>query len=209
MSFKKKLQNFWYYHKVTVIIVILCIALGSILIQDVFQSIQPDLKVTLVSAGQMAKGNINFNTVLSDNISDINNDGEANISVSHLVLSESLQGDNDEAFMKTLEAKLANKGSTLFIFDKVNFDRMIKKDAFCPLNEFFDVAVFGDRVMYRGDQPMAFHLTGSKVLGEMGFVNDDLYAMLLFRRPGDEQDSTTVAEYENAVAVVTELMKQS
>ncbi|MBQ2696797.1 MAG: hypothetical protein IJF61_05795 [Clostridia bacterium] len=209
MSFKKKLENFWYYHKTAVIIVIVCILLGSVFIQDLFQSIEPDLKVTLVSAGQLTEGNINFNNALSDNISDINNDGEANIAVSHLVLSESLQEDNDEAFMETLEAKLANKGATLFIVDKVNFDRMIKKDAFCPLNEFFDVAPYGDRVLYRGEQPMAFHLTGSKVLGEMGFVNDDLYAMLLFRRPGDEQDPTTVSEYENAVAVLTELMKQS
>jgi len=41
----------------------------------------------------------------------------------------------------------------------------------------------------------------------MGFSNDDLYATVLFRRPEDAQNQTINTQYENGVAVLTELLK--
>ena len=209
MSFKAKLENFWYYHKATVIVVTIVVLAGILLVGELSKQVPSDLKISLVSADALSDGNINFNKALPGVIADIDDSGDAIITIERLFLSKSLSEDNAEATQQSLEAQLANKGATLFIVDRVNYDRLIKKDAFCPLNELMDLSTYGDRVLYRGDTPIALHLTGSKVLSDMKFLSDDLYALVLFRRPGEENDPVQVAEYDNAVKVITELMKQS
>ncbi len=207
-SFFSKLENFWYYYKIPTILVIIFIVAFLILMPTQSEKIASDLKISLVSEGILNEGTINFNEALPGLIKDINEDGEAAITIHRIFLTKDLKDDNDETYMHVLESQLSNRGATLFIFDKVNFDRMIKKDAFCPLTDFFDVSLYGDRVLYRNEVPVAFHLSGSRVLSEMGFTSDDLYAMLLFRRPGEEQEPERVAEYENAALVLGALMEQ-
>lgn len=209
MSFKAKIENFWYYHKSAVIIILIVVLAGAFLVGELSKSVPSDLKVSLVSTGMLSEGNINFNEAMPGLIDDIDANGDANITIARLFLTEGMKEDNAEAMRQSLEAQLANKGATLFIVDAVNFERLIKKDAFCPLDELIDVSDYGDRVFYREGTPIALHLTGSKVLSDMEFLNDDLYAMVLFRRPGEENDPVRVAEYENAAKVLTELMKQN
>ncbi len=208
MSFKKKLENFWYYYKTPVIIVIIVALAGIFLISEMTKSVPSDLSVALVSTGALSDESINFNEALPNVIQDIDDDGGANITISRLYISESMKKEDLDVMRQSLEAKLANKGATLFLVDRTNFDSLIKKDAFCPLDELMNIAEYGDRVICRGDTPIALSLAGSKVLSDMKFSDDDLYAMILFRRPGEENDPVRVKEYENAVRVLTELMKQ-
>ncbi len=208
MSFKAKIENFWYYYKSAVILILVVVLAGIFLLTDFTKTVPSDLKITLISADALSEGNINFNEAMPGLIDDIDANGEANITISRLFLSESMEEDSAETMRQTLESQLANKGATLFIVDAVNFESLIKKDAFCPLDELLDISGYGDRVFYRDDTPIALHLTGSKVLSDMEFLDDDLYALVLFRRPGDENDPVCVAEYENAARVLTELMKQ-
>ncbi len=209
MSLIKKLENFWYYYKVPVIIVIIIALAGIFLVGELSENVPSDLSISLVSADVLSNESINFNEALPGLIQDIDNDGGANITISRLYISESMKDENAEVMKTSLEAQLANKGATLFIVDRTNFDNLIKKDAFCPLDELMDVSEYGDRVIRRNDVPIALHLAGSKVLADMKFVNDDLYALVLFRRPGEKNDPVRVKEYENAARVLTELMKQS
>lgn len=208
-SLKSKIENFWYYYKVPAIIILIVILIVGFLISENRGQVVSDLNISLVSAEALTESTINFNEALPGVIRDINGDGEANITISRLFIGEDLKEKNAETYLQTLESQLAGKGATLFIFDKINYDRMAKKDAFCPLDTFFDVSQYSDRVLYRNDEPIAFHLTGSKVLADMGFTSDDLYALLLFQRPEDESDPASRAEYENAAAVLSALMMQS
>ena len=209
MSFKKKLENFWYYYKVPVIIVIIVAAAGIFLISEMSKSVPSDLKISLISEGTLSDETINFNEALPNVIQDIDNDGGANITISRIYINKTMKTEDLDVMKNTLESQLANKGATLFIVDQSNYDNLIKKDAFCPLNELMDLSDYGDRVIYRGEVPIALHLSGSKVLADMKFENDDLYALVLFRRPGEENDPVRVKEYENATLVLKELMKQS
>lgn len=206
-SFKTKLENFWYYYKIPVIIVVVLAAIFSFLFWGDSDSVVTDVNIAIVSADVLTESTINFNEALPDLITDANGDGEANITVSRFFISKDLTEENDETYQNNLESALADKGAILFIADAANYERLIKKDAFCPLDEFFDTEAYGDRVMYRDGVPIAFHLTGSKVLADMTFTTDDLYAMLLFRRDEDANDPTETIMYENAAAVLTELLK--
>ncbi|MBE7036830.1 MAG: hypothetical protein E7403_06015 [Ruminococcaceae bacterium] len=207
-SFKEKLENFWYYYKLPVIISILVVGIGVFLYFEFSQSVVSDLKVCLTSKEALSEGTINFNEGMPGLIKDINGDNEANITIQRIFLGEDISSDEGQTYYQNLMGQLSSKGSTLFIFDKTNLDRMIKKDAFCPLNELMDLSAYNDRVVYRNDVPVALHLTGSKVLADMEFTSDDLYAMVLFRRPEDANDLKCNAEYDNAVLVLKELMKQ-
>ena len=64
-------------------------------------------------------------------------------------------------------------------------------------------------MIYRDGVPIAFRLSGSKVLKDLELNDDALYAMLLFRRPDDENDAMCNGEYQNAVLVLTELLKEA
>lgn len=208
LTFKEKIENFWYYYKVPVIAVIIVAFIAAFFINERRHTVVSDLKTTLATVSAVTDSSIDFNKALPGLVEDINGDGEANITISRLYISENLSEENDETYLNTLESQLSGKGSTLFIFDKANLDRMIKKDAFCSLDEFFDISAYGDRVVYRNGEPVALHLTGSRVLADMEFNTDDLYVMLLFRRPGDEENAECTAEYRNAVLMIEELMKQ-
>lgn len=205
-SFKEKTENFWYYHKSVVITLLVIGLIITAFIVTKPKDIVPDLSISLVSAEPLTEGSINFNTALPGVISDINEDGQADIGVIRFYIGKDVTDESTQSQVKMLESQLADKGATLFIVDKLNFERMIKKDAFCPLDDFFDLTAYQDRVFYRNDVPVAFHLAGSKVLADMDLLNDDLYALLLFRRPGEENDPVRSAEYENAVLVLKELL---
>ncbi len=206
-SFKAKIENFWYYYKVPTIIVLVVLCIGAFLLMSAPKKVDGDINIVLVSAEPLTEGTINFNNVIpQDAINDINNDGQKNITFSRLFITEEMKDDDMRAYQQTLESYLSGREAVLYIFDRVNYDRMIKKDAFCPLDEFFDVAAYGDRVLYQNEKPMAFQLSGSKALADMGLSNDDLYALLLFRLPEGEQEPLEPV-YENAVSVLTELLK--
>ncbi len=209
MSFKAKLENFWYYYKSALILALIVILAGALLISEFTKKVPSDLKISLISEDILSEANINFNAALPGIVQDIDNNGDSNITISRLFISDKLNDENTEAMRQSLESQLASQTATLFIADKANFEMLIKKDAFCPLNELLDITPYGDRVFYRGETPIALHLAGSKILADMQFVTDDLYALVLFRRPGEENIPERVKEYENAANVIIELMKQS
>ncbi|MBR6729552.1 MAG: hypothetical protein IKL80_05250 [Clostridia bacterium] len=206
-TFKHKWEDFWYYHKVTVIICIFILVFIAMFISQFTSKIKTDLNISLITADVVTEGSINFDELLSDRIQDTNADGENNITLTRLFITGKEDDEADEASRQNLEAQLANRGSVIFIFDAYNYENAIKKDAFCPLNELIDVESYGDRVVYHNEKPMALSLKGSALLADMGFSNDDLYALVLFRRPEDAQNETLNLQYENAAVVLNELMK--
>ena len=207
-SFMKKIENFWYYHKTAVISGAVLLALVAIIISLNSDKAVSDLNISLTTAGVLTEDDINFNKAMPDLIQDINGDGEKNITISRQFITEDETNEQVKAYRQTLEGQLSFKGATLFIVDSLTRDILLKKDAFCYLDEFFNVDAYGDRVLYRNDMPVAFSLKGSRVLKEMKFAYDDLYAFILFKRPEDETDPVSIKEYENAVTVLSVLMEQ-
>ncbi len=206
-TLKQKLDNFWYYYKFHCILALIALA-GIWLLIDFNTQPVSDLNVSLTSVGALSEGTINFNEALPGLISDANGDGMANITISRQFIGEDAEGKDSREHYSKLLNQLSEKGATLYIMDKLNFDRMIKKDAFSPLNEWMDVSAYGDRVMYRDEIPIALSLKGSLVLKEMEMTDDDLYGLILFSRPEDADDTVTMMQYENAAKVLAALMEQ-
>ncbi len=207
-TWKQKLDNFWYYYKFHCLIALVAL-LGVWLVFDFVTQPVSDLNISLTSIGSLSEETINFNEALPGLIVDANHDGMENITISRQFIGEDAEGKDSREHYSKLLSQLSEKGATLYIMDKVNFDRMIKKDAFSALDEWMDVASYGDRVIYRGDSPVALSLKGSRILADMKFTDDDLYGLILFTRPEDANDAFTQAQYENAAKVLAALMEQA
>ena len=205
---KQKLDNFWYYYKFHCLIAVIAL-FGIWLLIDFNTQPFSDLNISLTSVDALSEETINFNEVLPDLITDTNGDGMTNITISRQFIGQDAEGADSREHYSKLLSQLSEKGAVLYIMDKVNFDRMIKKDAFSPLDAWMDITVFGDRVIYRDDTPVALSLKGSRILADMKFIDDDLYGLILFFRPEDSEDAATKAQYENAAKVLAALMEQA
>ncbi len=206
-SFFAKLENFWYYYKTPVILTAVFIFILSVVISQNLKTVKTDLNIALVSADVVNEGNINFETHLGEQMLDSDQNDEKHITLTRIFLNPTSTDENNESARLHLESLLADRGAVLFIFDRQNFEHYIAKDAFCPLNELMDTTPYGDKVFYRNDVPIALHLEGSKLLKDMGFSNEDLFATVLFKRDEDAQNQVLSAQYENGMTVLKELMK--
>lgn len=206
-SFFSKLENFWYYYKTPVILAAAFIFILSVVICQNLQSVKTDLNIALVSVDVLNEGNINFEEKLAAQMIDSDQNGEKHITLTRIFLNPKSTDENTESTRLHLESLLADKGAVLFIFDKENFEYIMTKDAFCPLDALMDTAAYGDKVYKRNEVPVALHLAGSTLLKDMGFTNDDLYATVLFKRDEDAQNQVLAAQYENGITVLKELMQ--
>jgi len=206
-SFFAKLENFWYYYKTPVILAAVFIFILSVVISQNLKSVKTDLNIALVSADVVNEGNINFESYLGEQMADSDQNGEKHITLTRIFLNPKSTDENNESARLHLESLLADRGAVLFVFDRQNFEHYIAKDAFCSLDEIMDITPYGDNVFYRNDVPVALHLEGSKLLKDMGFSNEDLFATVLFKRDEDAQNQVLSAQYENGVTVLKELMK--
>jgi len=206
-SFFRKIENFWYYYKWSVILGLLAVLIVAFFISEFTNRVPTDINISIVTKDMITEGSINFEQVLGEKIQDANGDGEKHITISRLFITEDAEDENTESAIYTLESQLADKGAVLFIMDQYNYERVMARDAFCPLNEMIDISTLGDRVLYRGDTPIALSLKGSALLPEVGITNDDLYALVLFKRDEDAQNQEINKQYENGSVILAELAK--
>ncbi len=203
----EKWENFWYYNKAAVLIGIAVIFFLGVGLLGNLVNADPDLKITTVTQAQQDNIGLYLKKTVAHRLQDINGDDYIELSLRGMTLEEDLSTDENNQVQNSINSQLANRGATLFIFDKLNFDRYIRKDAFEPLDTFFDVSNLGDRAVYKGDIPIALNLTGSKLLTEAGAIGDEFYGMLLFKREADADNAEIQAEYENAVTMLLALLE--
>lgn len=206
-SVKDKIENFWYYHKGIVIACLILIFMVGLTLVNKLTIKKSDLTIALITAAPVTEENIRIGHALTPVMTDINNDNGAYLTTAQFPIAEDASDEQSQNYIKLLESQLSNRAATLFIVDKPNLDRLLKKDAFSPLDDFFSIKDYADRIVYHNEKPMAFHLVGSNTLSEIGFTTDDLYALLLFHLPEDKENPVREGEFKNAVSVLTELMK--
>jgi len=206
-SFFTKIENFWYYYKTPVILAAVFIFIISVLMIQNKDSVKTDLNIALITTGTVHEGTINFENHVVDLLKDSDGNGEKHVTMSRIFMTSNEKDEKNETARYHVETLLADRGAVIFLFDRTNYDRFIVKDAFCPLDELMPIDNYTDKLLYPGETPIAFSVKGSRLLADIGFSNDDLYATVLFRRPEDAQNQTINTQYENGVAVLTELLK--
>lgn len=209
-QFKSKWDNYWYYYKIHTWIGIFVVFVLAVTITQCVQTVKPDVYIDLVTSVPVTDSSIALDGVFDDVLTDVNEDEKKHINISTLYLSEEMKSEQDMAMQQKMMLELAAGDVTLFIFDKTNLDRYITQDAYSPLSDFIDLAPYqgmDGKLIERDGVPYAISLKGSKKLQELGFATDDLYGAFRFVPEKAAKDEKKMMEYQNAAAILTELLK--
>lgn len=209
-QFKSKWDNYWYYYKIHTWIGIFVVFVLAVTITQCVQTVKPDVYIDLVTSVPVTDSSIALDGVFDDVLTDVNEDEKKHINISTLYLNEEMKSEQDMAMQQKMMLELAAGDVTLFIFDKTNLDRYITQDAYSPLSDFIDLAPYqgmDGKLVERDGVPYAISLKGSKKLQELGFATDDLYGAFRFVPEKAAKDEKKMMEYQNAAAILTELLK--
>ena len=209
-GFLDKLDNFWYYHKgkvflalLVAVVIIACIGY----VNSVTDKTEYDFCVTSVFARPMTTGDYTINEQLEDVISDIDKNGSVAINAKSYYITEAATGDNDSISIAKFEADISRAAGDLLLFDRANLERFLPKDLFADISEYVDISQFPEEnIVYREDVPVAVRLKDSKVLTDMKFIIDDIYACVMFTP--DNADDATLASRNTCKAAIEKLIQK-
>lgn len=121
MTFGKKLENFWYHYKWTVIIAVVAIGFGVYMIAELLSNTQPDMIVLCtVDNGLMYRAD-EVEGFFKKYGEDLNGDGEVYIQVIFTPMDASSGGDQlTQSYETKLYSNLSNADAVLFITDEAS-----------------------------------------------------------------------------------------
>lgn len=131
---KKKWENFWYYHKLHVLIAAAVVLLAAVFIAQSLQTVKPDYTVGMITSTAYSDSVIDtLQAAMQKYGKDLNGDGRVTVQINQYTISPSdggtssgLSGVNPEvqAAMQTkLVADLTTGSSIIFITDDASFRR--------------------------------------------------------------------------------------
>ena len=184
LTIKEHIENFWYYHKwkvALVIVAIIAVVAFRGYINANTDTTAYDFKIYSVFARPLVAGEYKIEDHIKDFVPDIDNSGDVKISSKTFYITEDAKGDNDKISQTQFENTLLQADGDVILFDKANLNRFIGKDIFSPISDYIDLSeIPEERIIYRGDVPVAVQLDGSKVLSDMGFIIDEVYVSVMF-----------------------------
>ena len=180
--FAASVENFWYYYKWPFLggIVLFFVVLAFLTLSaDV--SVPTDVDVAAVFARPLTMQEFEFDNHLNDVAKDTDGNGTVRIGTVTYYISEAGTSDNDMVAKSKLEAATAYGSGDLLIMDGANMERFNPKDFWAPLKDFVDISKFAEEdLYYRDGVAIAVRLSDSKILTDMKFIIDDVYAGIMF-----------------------------
>lgn len=209
-KFLEKLENFWYYYKWWVIlgaVFLIGIIVGINFVSSMSKEDAGDLKIVSVFAHPLTAKEYDINERVIDCLEDINGDGNVNAILKQFYITEEQKNDNDQIAKSQFESLLSSGDGDVMLFDEPNLEVYIKKDIFKPLDNLeFLSEIPKEHIIYQNGVPVAVKLERSKILIDMGFIIDEVYAGVMF--VPDEPSEETVKSRQSAEVVLKKLLEQ-
>ena len=209
-TFWQRVDNFFYYYKWRVIVTIL-VVLAVYFLWQLFPDTTKttgDLTVVSAFAHPLTAEDYDLDRRLKDCVNDIDNDGEKSIAFYPYYITEKRTSDSDVMSQGQLESHFKEARGDLLIFDAPNLAYYLKKDLFAPLEDFVDLSGIPEQdIIRQNGVAVCVKLTASKVLSDMRFIIDEVYAGVLFIP--DDADEVTLKSRENTKAAIVKLLKKS
>lgn len=208
MSFFKRIENFWYYHKWHVIIIAVMAIAFVLLISTLNQDSEPsDIDVLTVYSAFVSEKEIDFQEEFKDIICDSNLDGKNSVSFTDIYITPEGNSDDDSVELVKFENNISNSSSDLILLDEYNFKRFESKDYYEDLSKFIDLSQYDDEnILYRNEKPVAIRLRESKILKDAEFKTDNIYAGIMFIP--ENSDKELLEKRENAAKILLNLAKK-
>lgn len=210
MTFFEKIENFWYYHKwLVVIIVVLILGLYTAwsYIKDNTKEEVYDVEIVSLFAHPLTPEEYNLDIRLSESIDDIDGNGQKEAVLKDYYVPDENPTDDSQISKEQFESQLRYCKGDVLLFDKPCLDRYIKKDIFEPLDNYIDLSLVPQEdIIYKDDVAVAVKLSESKILQDMKFIIDEVYVSVMFT-PEDASDEI-INSRKNATPVIQKLLEK-
>lgn len=168
---KKKYENFFYHYKWIVVSSAILICIVSVFIYDILNRVDYDLSI--VMAGSIYIDDVTYETLVN-NIeqitSDVNKDGEVNVSISNITISsldDPASAEMEMAGHIKLTGELSSQSSYIYILDKNVYDSVFKSE-----NAFAQIE-------YMGEYVEIIPLDHNPIFKDTPLESNDLYIAIL------------------------------
>ncbi len=204
---RSSLENFWYYYKWPFLGGIVIFFAVIFFMLSISETEEPsDVDITAIFARPLTTQEFTFQPYLEGVVSDVDENGTIHIRTEALYITEGGKTDTDIVSTNKLDSAMAYGEGDLMLLDGANLSRYQPKDFLAPLEDYVDVSQFAEEnLVYRDGKAVAVRLRDSKILTQMQFIIDDVYAGIMFV-PEMQEEQVSVRR-ENAAKLLIELCK--
>ena len=134
---RKKIDNFWYYYKIHVLVVVFILFVASVFIKDIVTKVDYDYSVAFVTEEMMTNEEISsIQSVFDGEAEDLNGDGEIHVEVQNYTIP---QGDSaDPQLVAAGQTKLTvdiQEGTSMIFFLSPGCYESYKDSGVLPADE--------------------------------------------------------------------------
>ena len=134
---RKKIDNFWYYYKIHVLVVVFILFVASVFIKDIVTKVDYDYSVAFVTEEMMTNEEISsIQSVFEREAEDLNGDGEIHVEVQNYTIP---QGDSaDPQLVAAGQTKLTvdiQEGTSMIFFLSPGCYESYKDSVVLPADE--------------------------------------------------------------------------
>ena len=134
---RKKIDNFWYYYKIHVLVVVFILFVASVFIKDIVTKVDYDYSVAFVTEEMMTNEEISsIQSVFEREAEDLNGDGEIHVEVQNYTIP---QGDSaDPQLVAAGQKKLTvdiQEGTSMIFFLSPGCYESYKDSGVLPADE--------------------------------------------------------------------------
>ena len=134
---RKKIDNFWYYYKIHVLVVVFILFVASVFIKDIVTKVDYDYSVAFVTEEMMTNEEISsIQSVFEREAEDLNGDGEIHVEVQNYTIP---QGDSaDPLLVAAGQTKLTvdiQEGTSMIFFLSPGCYESYKDSGVLPADE--------------------------------------------------------------------------
>ena len=202
---------YWMYYKWYTITAVAIVAFIVMIIYDCVTKEKYDLKITYYgSNAYLSEMWEELDATLEEYIEDIDDNGEKNILMIPLVMSDKSEDmQMSQAAYTQYTMSFTDTLSYLYIYDQAQLDILIDEDivngTFLTTDKWLNSDVSEDSIVYgKNSKPYAISLKDSKIINSIGLNGEDLYALVKDDTQNPKQDEKV---RKNAFIVANELIK--
>lgn len=202
---------YWMYYKWYTITAVAIVAFIVMIIYDCVTKEKYDLKITYYgSNAYLSEMWEELDATLEEYIEDIDGNGEKNILMIPLVMSDKSEDmQMSQAAYTQYTMSFTDTLSYLYIYDQAQLDILIDEDivngTFLTTDKWLNSDVSEDSIVYgKNSKPYAISLKDSKIINSIGLNGEDLYVLVKDDTQNPKQDEKV---RKNAFIVANELIK--
>ncbi len=199
MTFKEKLENFFYYYKWHTIIAVIAVALIGYCVHSSLTSHEPDVYISYVSDVPVSSDTASkMEKSLAENslMKDVNGDGVKRFLLDPTVVSMDTSDGSDYAILQKLQVNMFAGSQTLMLVHKY-----VVEDYDGAYEDMSAFAEYGETIVGEENFPTAVSVAGNKYLEDMGINTENLYLAIHRRTEKDVEKGERNAEYALAYDV--------